>query len=102
MPWQETILLSFANASVAFTVTEMKVFRSFRDWTKAKSYWLRELFCCGYCLGHWTAFALTAIYRPRLFFAWWPLDYFVTALVIAWLSGFQWIVMCWFIQKTGK
>jgi hypothetical protein len=96
------LLLSLANASMSFTIAEMKVFRAFRDWAKAKSYWLGELFCCGYCLGHWTAFGLTGIYRPRLFFVWWPLDYFLTALVIAWLSAFQWIALCWFMQKTGK
>ena len=57
---------------------------------------------CGYCLGHWSAFVLTAIYRPRLFHAWWPLGFFLTALVIAWLSAFQWAVLCWLMQKTGK
>ena len=89
MPWQQTILLSLANAAVAFTAAEMKIFRPFRDWAKAKNRWLGELFSCGYCLAHWSAFVLTAIYRPRLFHAWWLLDYFLTALVIAWLSAFQ-------------
>jgi hypothetical protein len=29
---------------------------------------------------------LVAIYRPRLFNAWWLLNYLLTALVIAWLA----------------
>jgi hypothetical protein len=63
---------------------------------------LGELVACGYCLSYWSAFALTAIYQPRIFHAWWPLDYFLTTLVIAWLSAFQWIALCWLMQKTGK
>jgi hypothetical protein len=30
------------------------------------------------------------------------LDYFLTALVIAWLGGMQWIIMCLLMQKAGK
>jgi hypothetical protein len=100
--WLAILWLSMANAAIAFTVAEMRLFRSFREWMKAKSYWLGELFCCGYCLGHWTALLLVTIYRPRLFEAWWLLDYFLTALVIAWLSAFQWVALCWLMQKTGK
>lgn len=100
--WLDILWLSAANAAMAFTVTEMKLFEPWRRWVKARSAFFGELFCCGYCLGHWTAFALTAAYRPRLFVWWWPLDYFLTALVIAWLSAFQWILLCWFMQRTGK
>ena len=94
--------LSLANASIAFTVSEMQLFRPFREWLKARNAFLGELFGCGYCLGHWSAFLLVAIYRPRLFLCWGPLDFFLTALVIAWLSAFQWILLCWLMQKTGK
>jgi hypothetical protein len=31
-----------------------------------------------------------------------PWTYFLTALVIAWLGAFQWILMCWLIEKVGK
>ena len=61
-----------------------------------------EMFSCGYCFGHWAAFVLVAFYRPRLFEFWWLPDYFFTALVIAWFSAFQWIMMCLLMQKTGK
>ena len=67
----------------------------------ARSSALGELLSCG-CFGHWVAFAVTAIYRPRLFVCWWPLDYFLTALVIAGLSAFQWVAMCWLMEKAGK
>lgn len=102
MAWREIVALSLANAALAFTVTETKIFRSLREWVRTHNGWLGELVACGYCLGLWLAFGLTAIYRPRLFNAWWLLDYFLTALVIAWLSALQWIALCWLMQKTGK
>lgn len=93
-------LLSLVTASVAFTLSEAAVFAGLRDWVKARSAWLGKLVCCGYCLGHWVAFGLVAIYRPRLFDAWWLLDYFLTALLIAWLAAFQWAALCWLMKKA--
>ncbi len=96
------IYLSFVTASIAFTVTETKLFKPLREWLQNKIPFLGELFSCGYCFGHWVAFALVAVYRPKLFGYWWLLDYFLTALVIAWFSGFQWLLMCGLMDKAGK
>jgi len=96
------IYLSLVTASISFTVTETKLFVPLREWIRKNSSSLGELFTCGYCFGHWIAFALVVLYRPRLFDFWWLLDYFLTALIIAWLAGFQWILMCWMIEKVGK
>ncbi len=90
------------TASVAFALAEATVFARLRDWAKGCSVWLGKLASCGYCLGHWTAFGLVAVYRPRLFQEWWLLDYFLTGLVIAWLAAFQWAVLCWLMEKAGK
>jgi hypothetical protein len=102
----KTILyLSMVCASISFTVTETKLFKPLREGLKKKLPFLGDLFSCGYCFGHWVAFALVAVYRPRLFAAaasWWWLDYFLTALVMAWLSGLQWALMCWLMDKAGK
>ncbi len=98
----DVIALSFVTASLSFTVTEAKLFLPVREWIKRKSSFLGELFSCGYCFGHWAAFALVAVYHPRLFHAWWPLDYSLTGLVIAWLSAFQWAFLCWLTEKAGK
>ena len=98
---KEVLLLSLVTASISFTVSEAKLFKPLREWVKRKIRW-GELLSCGYCLGHWVAFALVAIYRPRLFEMWWPLDYFLTALVIAWLSGIQWVLMCYVMEKAKK
>jgi len=98
----KVVLLSMVTASISFTITETKIFQPFREWIGNKSVLMGELFSCGYCLGYWIAFALVAAYRPRLFQSLWLLDYFLTALVIAWLSAFQWSIMCWLMSKIGK
>lgn len=94
--------LSFATASISFTVTETKLFRPVREAVKRNSAFLGGLVSCGYCFGHWVSFGLVAVYHPRLFTAWRPLDYFLTALVVAWLGGIQWAFMCWLTEKSGK
>lgn len=99
---KDVLYLSLAGASISFTVTETRLFKPVREWMQTKSGFLGKMICCGYCLGHWLAFALVFLYRPRLFFTWPLLDYFLTAIVIAWLSGFQWGVMCWLMYKNGK
>ena len=99
---EQIIYLSLATASISFTVTEMKHFMPLREWVKKKNSLLGELLSCGYCFGHWIAFGLVAVYQPKLFNAWWLIDYFLTALLIAWLSAFQWILMCWLMDKAGK
>jgi hypothetical protein len=99
---EAVIYLSFVTASIAFAVTETKVFKPLREWMKRKNTFLGKLLSCGYCLGHWIAFALVAVYKPKLFEFWWLLDYFLTAIVITWFSGLQWTLMCWLMDKAGK
>jgi len=96
------IYLSFVTAAISFTVTETKIFKPLRQWMKSKSIFLGDLLSCGYCFGHWVAFALTIVYHPRLFTSWWLLDYFLTALIIAWFSGMQWAFMSLLMDKAGK
>jgi hypothetical protein len=99
---EQVVWLSLVTASVAFTLCETKLFAWWREWVKGRGVWLGKLACCGYCLGHWVAFVLVAIYRPRLFGGWWLLDYLLTALVIAWLAAFQWAALCCLMEKAGK
>jgi hypothetical protein len=99
---EQIALLSFATASIAFGIAETKLLAPLRERTKRRSQLLGELISCGYCLGHWVALGLVAIYRPRLFNAWWLLDYLITALIIAWLAALQWAVLCALVEKAGK
>ncbi|MCC6325510.1 MAG: hypothetical protein DCC43_14015 [Candidatus Brocadia sp.] len=96
------IYLSLVAAAISFTMAETKLFKPMREWVKGKNSFLGWLISCGYCLGHWLAFALVAIYRPRLFDGCWLLDYIFTAIGIAWLAAFQWVLMCWLMEKAGK
>lgn len=96
------IYLSMIAASISFTVSETKLFKTLREKVNEKSNLLGSLLSCGYCFGHWAAFALVAIYRPKLVEAWWLLDYFLTALLIAWLAAFQWVMLCWLMKNAGK
>jgi hypothetical protein len=99
---ETALYLSFVTASISFTVTETKLFAPLREWARGKETLVGRLLSCGYCLGHWVAFALVAIYQPRLFQRHWLLDYFLTALAIAWIGAFEWAAMSWLMQKTGK
>lgn len=99
---KQVALLSMVTASVAFTLSEAKVCAGLRRWARDRSSWLETLVSCGYCLGYWVAFALVVAYRPRLFDVWFGLDYFLTALVVAWLAAFQWGALCWLMEKAGK
>lgn len=98
----DVIVISLVTASISFTFTEMKLFLPLREWARKRNAFLGEFLSCGYCLGHWIALGLTVLYRPKLFTAWWPADYFFTVLVIAWLAAFQWALICWLMQKAGK
>ena len=98
----QVVLLSLVTASVALALSETTLFAGLREWVKARSAWLGRLACCGYCLGHWIAFGLVAVYRQRPYDAWWLLDYVLTALVIAWLAAFQWAAFCWLMEMVGK
>lgn len=96
------VLLSLVTASVAFSLSEAKIFAVLREWVEGRSARLGKLVSSGYCLGHWVAFGLVAVYRPRLFEMWWLLDYFLTSLVIAWLAAFQWAALCWLMEKAER
>jgi hypothetical protein len=103
MNMQEVLILSLVTASISFTVTETKLFKPFRDWAGRKGKFFGELSACSYCFGHWIAFGLVAVYKPILFnSAWRLLDYFLVALVIAWFSIFQVLILCWLMENVGK
>lgn len=95
-------ILSLAAAGISFGITETKLARPLREWMKQKNRLLGELFSCGYCFGHWVSLALVGIYRPGILAAWPPVDFVLTVFIVAWLAGFQWVLMCLLMQKTGK
>lgn len=99
---ERVVLLSFVTASISYTVSETRLFKPLREAVTGKSPFFGELLSCGYCLGHWITFILIILYPVRLFSSWMVLDYLLTILVVAWLSGFQWVLMCCLMEKAGK
>ena len=98
----ELILLSIATACISYTVTEAAVFRSFRAWIGLERKFIGKLIHCGFCFGFWVAAVMEYVFIPQLFSIWYPVGYVLTALVIAWLSAFQWAIMCCLMKYAGK
>lgn len=92
------ILLSTATASISFLTSQSELFAGLRIWLSAKrkrKVWgfFHRLIDCGYCLGHWVAMALVLVYGFRVFQSFAVFDLILTALIVAWLSAFQYFIM---------
>ncbi len=61
------VMLSFEVSPICLTITKTKVFKPLRTFIMSKNEWLGKLFSCPYCFGHWTSFAVTAVFRPVAF-----------------------------------
>lgn len=99
----ETLILSIVAALIATTISESQLFRAFRLWAKERGHLLGVFFGCGYCVSHWVALALVAIYRPRILYSNLEiLDYVLTAFFIGWLSILQWASLITILKLGGK
>ena len=96
------VMLSVVTASLSYTITETKIFEPFRKWLREKNEFMGKLVSCGYCMGHWIALVLVVFFEVKIFHSWWLFDYFLSIVVIAWLAGFQWVLMCFLMDKAGK
>jgi hypothetical protein len=91
------------TACLAFTISESTLFAPFRSWLKRKSIFLGHLFACGYCLGHWIAFALNLLVHPIFHIhSNEYINFLLTVFLTAWLAGFQWAFMCLLQRLAGK
>ena len=90
-------------ADISFVVSDSKLFKPFREWLKPRFEWLYSLVSCGFCMGHWVSFVITPIVAPCIFSTGFALlDCFLTSLLVAWLSGINWIIMNILLKKAGK
>jgi hypothetical protein len=79
--WLTVLALSLGTTAISATVSKAKISKPFRDfllrWSQTRissvgtpldgikwRVWVWELFSCAYCLSHWVAGVLVAIYRP--------------------------------------
>lgn len=73
------IVLALVVSGTSYTITMADVFEPFRKFIGARNAWLGKLFSCFYCLSHWVAFLLVAIYRPQII----PGDYLILNLAVS-------------------
>jgi hypothetical protein len=59
---QQLLILGLASATISTTLGSSKLFKPFRLWVTGRSDFLGELISCAYCLGHYSAAALTLWY----------------------------------------
>lgn len=102
----KALLLSMMVASISFFISHSQLLDRFRRWLfmsggaekppesffEHVTYFSHELISCCYCLGHWIAVVLILLLPVRLFGIFWPVDYFLTWLVISWIAGLQSLV----------
>jgi hypothetical protein len=60
----EIVWLALATAALSLTVAKTHAFEWLRTWVFARSDFLGELLSCHYCMSHWFALGLVAVYRP--------------------------------------
>jgi hypothetical protein len=86
-------VLSLVASTTSVTLTKARVFRGLRDVVARCGGWLGDLARCPYCMSHWIAMLLVAVYRPRLTECSLPiLDYVVSvfsivAMATLWSAG---------------
>ena len=90
-------ILSLAVASIAWTVTQEKIFEEWREAAKKKSeeasnVLVRKFFyvwTCEYCFSHWVTIVVLVISEFRLLIDDWR-GYFLSFFVLPWIAN-QWM-----------
>ena len=90
-------ILSLAVASIAWTVTQEKIFEEWREAAKKKSedasnILVRKFFyvwTCEYCFSHWVTIVVLVISEFRLLIDDWR-GYFLSFFVLPWVAN-QWM-----------
>jgi len=91
------VILSLAVASIAWTVTQEKIFEEWREAAKkhsedASNILVRKFFyvwTCEYCFSHWVTILVLLITQFRLLFDDWR-GFFLSFFVLPWIAN-QWM-----------
>lgn len=88
------IVLSFAAASISFTITQTELFVPIRNIANKIGHMTGYLFHCFYCMSHWVIIAGVLIYQPTIIdsgFFWIDLMVtgFFTVTVTTFVNGFM-------------
>lgn len=74
----QVAVLALMTAAISVTISKSRVFASAREWITARNTWFGELVSCSYCMSHWVAIVLVAIYRPVMISQWMFVDLIVS------------------------
>ena len=102
------IVLSFAVASISWTVTQEELFSEFRGFctkriNKGSSTIVRKffyVFTCEYCFSHWVALLVVAVTQFQTLLADWR-GYIISVFVLSWLAN-QWMSLYRHIRVAIK
>jgi hypothetical protein len=92
------VLLSFAVASAAITITKSPIFESFRLSVEKRSKKLGEGIKCPYCVSHWLAMLAVITCQPMPMDVWWGFNMVADVFVIVTLAT----PLCWVIFQSGR
>lgn len=84
---QQIAVLALATSAISITVARGGVFSSQRKWLLKHHNWLGRLASCPYCMSHWVAGVLVAIYQPVVVAVWLPLDLIISLFIMVALSA---------------
>ena len=102
------LILSFAVASVSWTVTQEEVFGEFHDYCAKRCRTTRSilvrkffyLFTCEYCFSHWVTLAVLLLSGFKLLFDDWR-GYVIAFFVLPWIAN-QWMSLYRHIRVSIK
>jgi hypothetical protein len=84
---EKVALESLATGSIAMTLARSRMFREVRWWIHR--HWgdmAFDLSKCPWCLSHWLAFGLVALWQPIRATNWWVVDWIVNSFVVVALA----------------
>jgi hypothetical protein len=86
----EFIMLAFANAAISYTISKTYIFDGIR-WRLRHWDFPYFLITCPYCVSHWVAFAMVAIWQPTFTYSnYLILDLAISAFAMVMMSALIW------------
>jgi len=99
---KELVIYSMVVASVSYTISEAAIFRKMRVRICFRNKFFGKLISCGYCLGFWLSFLVIVFFHPVVPLSHTIFDWLFSWLILSWLAGFEWVIMCWLMKVSGK
>ena len=105
----EVVYLGIAASVMSLTVTASELFYPLRSFLRKKlnpestcDSFILGLIKCPFCMGFWISVILTLIYSPQILAGWYPLDLFLTALVISAIASISSGLITWSLTEVDE